>query len=65
MAGNLAPGLTPAGWLSEVELSLSTKGEMFSKLSLPDRIPQFDIWQFLGSNERAVILKLATPEDSR
>jgi len=63
MAGTLTPGLTPAGWLSEVEHILSSKGEAFSKMSLPEAIKPLDIFTFMDSSTRAVVLGLATPDD--
>jgi len=62
MSGDMRADIKPQGWLSSVEIVINPSGTAFSKLQLPERIPPIDIWSFLDSSQRAIILKLATPE---
>ena len=61
--GTLTPAIAPAGWISEVEMSVSTKGEAFTSITMPTSIQPIDLFSFLDSSTRAVILGLATPDD--
>ena len=61
--GTLTKDITPAGWISDVELSVSPKGEAFTSMTMPTAIAPIDLFSFLDSDTRAVILGLATPDD--
>jgi len=58
----MAPSITLQGWLSEVAQSLRTDGSAVTQLTLPERIQPFDLFSFLDSNARAMILRLAVPD---
>ena len=49
--------LQPIGWSSEVIAELTPRGEFLSRMAVLSKIPQLDLFSFLDSRARAVILK--------
>ncbi len=63
-AGNMTDAIRPGGWLTEVEHTLKTDGVKMTRVSLPDRVQPLDIFAFMDSSTRAMILRLASPDNT-
>jgi hypothetical protein len=49
--------LTVAGWLSRVTHELDTEGKATTKLEFPGQLPKLDLFAFLDSATRAIIMR--------
>jgi hypothetical protein len=55
------PNVRPQGWLSSVAHIIDTQGRGLTRLTCPERIPSMDVYQFMDSGTRALLLKIADP----
>ena len=62
MTGYMNGGVHLNGWVEEIEHGVTPKGEPYTKVSMPSRIPQMSLASFLDSNTRAAIFHLIRPE---
>lgn len=55
--GQLAPAVYPTGSLEEVSHEIRADGAVLTTIDLPEEVPQFEMTQFLGEQERAVLFR--------
>lgn len=53
--------IRPEGWIDEVQFNLETTGEATTQVSLPEQVPEMDLFSFLDDATRRVIARLPQP----
>jgi hypothetical protein len=62
MTGYMNGNVHLAGWVNEIQHTLTPKGETYTKVIFRQDLPQMSLFSFLSANERSVVLKLVQPQ---
>lgn len=56
-SGSMVVSALPAGNIDEIRHEIRPDGAVLTNVSMPEDVPQFELAQFLGSQERAVLFR--------
>lgn len=60
-SGTINTAIRPRGWTESITWELMANGNFNTRLTLPDKIEEFDMLAFLDASTRAIVLRQAQP----